>query len=102
MKAQKIPAKILVVDDESSMRELLAILLQREGYQVEQAANGVAGLEKIIAGGFDLVISDIQMPKMTGIELLRQIRQREIEVTVMMITAFSSTEQAVEAMKLGA
>jgi two-component system response regulator PilR (NtrC family) len=102
MATHKTPARILVVDDESSMRELLVILLQREGYQVEQAENGVAGLEKIVAGEFDLVISDIQMPKMNGIELLRQIRQREIAVTVIMITAFSSTEQAVEAMKMGA
>ncbi len=102
MTVQNTPAKILVVDDENSMRELLVILLRREGYQVEQADNGAAGLDKILTTGFDLVISDIQMPKMTGIELLRQIRQREIEVTVLMITAFSSTEEAVEAMKLGA
>lgn len=102
MKHVQAQSRILVVDDENSLRELLAIMLQREGYLVEEACNGSEALEKISGGSFDLIISDIQMPKMTGIELLREIRQQEIDVTVMMITAFSSTEEAVEAMKLGA
>lgn len=102
MSAQNKQYKILVVDDENSLREMLAILLQREGYQVEQAANGVAAFAMIQENSYDLIISDIQMPKLTGIELLRQLRDQNNDVTVMMITAFSSTEEAVEAMKLGA
>ncbi|MBE9485870.1 MAG: sigma-54-dependent Fis family transcriptional regulator [Chloroflexi bacterium] len=94
--------KILIVDDESSLREMLAILLQREGYQVEQAANGAVALDMALETAYDLIISDIQMPKMTGIELLRQLREQDNDVTVMMMTAFSSTEEAVAAMKLGA
>ncbi|MFK5927175.1 MAG: sigma-54 dependent transcriptional regulator [Desulfuromusa sp.] len=94
--------KILVVDDENSLREMLSILLQREGYQVGQAVDGAAAFSMIQEKSYDLIISDIQMPKMNGIELLRQLRQQDNNVTVMMITAFSSTEEAVEAMKLGA
>jgi two-component system response regulator PilR (NtrC family) len=94
--------RILVVDDEASMRELLTIMLRREGYQVEEAGDGGVALKKLQEQGFDLVISDIQMPRVTGIDLLRRIREQEIDVVVMMITAFSTTEQAVEAMKLGA
>jgi len=102
MPAEKNEYRILVVDDENSLRELLTILLQREGYQVDQAADGAAAFSMIQETTYDLVISDIQMPKMTGIDLLRQLRAQDIDVTVMMITAFSSTEEAVEAMKLGA
>ena len=94
--------KILVADDETSLREMLSILLQREGYVVDQAADGSVAVKMIEAGHYDLIISDIQMPHMTGIELLRQLRQADNSVTVLMITAFSSTEEAVEAMKLGA
>jgi len=93
---------ILVVDDENSLREMLSILLQRQGYQVHQADDGVAALTMAQENSYDLIISDIKMPKMTGIELLRQLRSQENNVTVMMMTAFSSTEEAVEAMKLGA
>lgn len=94
--------RILVVDDETSMRELLAIMLRREGYHVDEASDGGIALEKLQEAEFDLVISDIQMPRVNGIELLRNIREQSIDVVVMMITAFSTTEQAVEAMKLGA
>ena len=94
--------KILVVDDETSLREMLTILLQREGYIVEQAADGAVAVEMAEDGTYDLIISDIQMPRVTGIELLRRLRQHDNSVTVIMITAFSSTEEAVEAMKLGA
>ena len=102
MSAEKNEYRILVVDDENSLRELLSILLQREGYKVDQAADGAAAFSMVQENSYDLVISDIQMPKMTGIELLRQLREQDNDVTVMMITAFSSTEEAVEAMKLGA
>ncbi|MCK5913772.1 MAG: sigma-54-dependent Fis family transcriptional regulator, partial [Desulfuromusa sp.] len=102
MAAEKNKYKILVVDDENSLREMLSILLQREGYQVENAADGAAALVMIQENNYDLIISDIQMPRMTGIELLRQLREADNDVTVLMITAFSSTEEAVEAMKLGA
>ncbi len=94
--------KILVIDDERHLREMLTILLRREGYQVEQADDGERGLELARQGGVDLIISDIRMPKMTGIELLRSLRKEDNDIGVIMITAFSSTEEAVEAMKLGA
>jgi len=94
--------KILVVDDESSLREMLSILLQRENYQVDQAADGDAAFVMAMDIDYDLIISDIQMPIMTGIQLLRKLREHDNDVTVLMITAFSSTEEAVEAMKLGA
>jgi len=94
--------RILVVDDESSLREMLSILLQRENYQVDQAADGGAAFVMAMDVDYDLIISDIQMPIMTGIQLLRKLREHDNDVTVLMITAFSSTEEAVEAMKLGA
>jgi two-component system response regulator PilR (NtrC family) len=102
MSAKNTKYKILVVDDENSLREMLSILLQRQGYQVEQATDGVAALTMAQENSYDLIISDIQMPKMNGIELLRQLRSQDNNVTMMMVTAFSSTEEAVEAMKLGA
>jgi len=94
--------RILVVDDEVSMRELLAIMLRREGYLVAEAGDGVEALETLRDENFDLVISDIQMPRLNGIELLRAVRDENLDVVVMMMTAYSTTEQAVEAMKLGA
>ncbi|MEA3545301.1 MAG: sigma-54 dependent transcriptional regulator [Thermodesulfobacteriota bacterium] len=102
MLAEKKKYKILVIDDENSLREMLSILLQREGYQVDQAADGAVAFAMVQENTYDLLISDIQMPRMTGIELLRQLREQGNAVTVIMITAFSSTEEAVEAMKLGA
>ncbi len=102
MSAENTAYKILVVDDEKSLRELLSILLQREGYRVDQAADGATAFSMAQETAYDLIVSDIQMPKMTGIELLRQLRDQGDDVTIMMITAFSSTEEAVKAMKLGA
>jgi len=94
--------RILVVDDEESLREVLTIMLHREGYQVESAANGEQAALRLNENRFDLVISDIKMPKLNGMELLRQIKERYPETLVLMITAFSSTDEAVEAMKQGA
>jgi two-component system, NtrC family, response regulator PilR len=94
--------KILVVDDEESIREFLQIMLKREKMDVELASNGKEGLKKYLEGEFDLVISDIQMPEMSGMELLTKIREKNPLALILMVTAFGSTETAVEAMKLGA
>jgi len=94
--------KILIVDDELSMREFLSILLEREGYDVSVAGNAEEALRLLELSPFDLVLSDVNMPGLNGIELLSRIRKRSPETGVLMITAFSAAEQAVEAMKLGA
>jgi two-component system response regulator PilR (NtrC family) len=91
-----------VVDDEESIREFLEIMLRKEGYEVTCAEDGQKALDTIKKKSFDLVISDLQMPNMTGIELLRQVKDQYPELLFMMITAFGTTETAVEAMKLGA
>jgi two-component system response regulator PilR (NtrC family) len=95
-------SRVLVVDDEESIREFLEIMLRKEGYEVTVAEDGQKALETIKKKSIDLVISDLQMPNMTGIELLRQVRDSYPEMLFMMITAFGTTETAVEAMKLGA
>lgn len=98
----EIKPTILVVDDEPSIREFLQIMLKREKMIVETAENGRIALEKLATQRFDLVISDIQMPEVSGLELLAKVREKDPTALVMMITAFGSTESAVEAMKLGA
>jgi two-component system, NtrC family, response regulator PilR len=95
-------AKILVVDDELSMREFLAILLEGEGYLVDQAECAEDALRLMEQERYDLVLSDVSMPGLDGIELLARIKSTSPETAVLMITAFTTAEQAVEAMKLGA
>ena len=94
--------RILVVDDERSMRELLAIVLRREGYKVLLAENGGAAIQTLEREPIDLLISDIRMPDMSGVEVLRAAKRIDQDVLGMMITAHASTESAVEAMRLGA
>jgi two-component system response regulator PilR (NtrC family) len=94
--------RILVVDDERSMREMLSILLEREGYEAVEAKNGQEALQLFETSIFDLVISDIQMPGINGIDLLGRIKKLAPEVPVLMITAFATADQAVDAIKLGA
>jgi two-component system response regulator PilR (NtrC family) len=94
--------RILVVDDEESMRDFLSIMLHREGYQTDTAVDGVQAANHLRDHSYDLVISDIKMPRMTGLELLAHIKERTPETVVLMVTAFSSTDEAVEAMKQGA
>ncbi len=94
--------RILIVDDELSMREFLAILLEREGYEAVMASSANEALTMLENNLFDLVISDVQMPGLNGIELLGRIKAKSPATAVLMMTAFSAAEQAVEAMKLGA
>jgi two-component system response regulator PilR (NtrC family) len=84
------------------MREMLSILLEREGYEAVEAKNGQEALKIFESSLFDLVITDIQMPGINGIDLLGRIKKLAPEVPVLMITAFATAEQAVDAIKLGA
>jgi DNA-binding NtrC family response regulator len=94
--------KILVVDDEFDIREGLELLLTSEGYAVELAQNGTDGLHKLAQQGYDLVLLDLMMPDLSGMDVLREVRGRDPETPIFMITAYGSVEAAVEALKLGA
>ena len=96
------PPRVLVVDDEPSMRELLEIVLRREGYEVLVADNGRTAMAALERHPIDLLISDIKMPDMSGVEVLRAARSIDQDILAIMITAFASTETAVEALRLGA
>jgi two-component system, NtrC family, response regulator PilR len=94
--------KILVIDDDPSIRNMLAIVLKKSGFDVTCTESGKTALEKLKKESFDLVISDIKMPDISGIDLLRKIKAISPEIPVILITAFASANDAVEAMKLGA
>ncbi|BDV42140.1 acetoacetate metabolism regulatory protein AtoC [Geotalea uraniireducens] len=95
-------AKILVIDDDVSLRRVLEYNLQEEGYDVFAAASGEAGLELFAAEGAALVITDVKMPGIDGLQVLKEIKARAPETLVLVITAFGAVDMAVEAMKLGA
>src|SRR5208283_4692281 len=94
--------KILIVDDEQSMRDFLAIMLKKEGHEVVTAENGTEALKAVQAEIFDLVITDVKMPGLDGIGVLKMIKEISADTIVILITAFATAETAVEAMKLGA
>jgi two-component system response regulator PilR (NtrC family) len=94
--------RILVVDDERSMRELLAIVLRREGYDVLLAENGKSAIAMLEKEPVDILISDIKMPDLSGVDVLRAAKRVDQDILGIMITAFASTDTAVEAMRLGA
>ncbi len=94
--------RILVVDDELSMREVLDITLRQEGYEVTLVDGGEAALRVLDGATFDLVLTDLRMPNVDGLAVLRAVKERAAGTAVVMLTAFASTDTAVEAMKLGA
>jgi len=97
------PIKILVVDDEAPLREMLKRgLSQMGGFSVEVAQDGLEAIQKVEKDVFDLVLTDMKMPEMDGIELLKMIKGTRPEVMVILMTAHGSIETAVEAMKIGA
>jgi two-component system response regulator PilR (NtrC family) len=95
-------SRILVVDDEESMRQLLEIALGKEGYHLTLAESGKKAIELFDKSSYDLVISDIKMADMSGVEVLRHIKETDPPVPVIMVTAYASAETAVEALRLGA
>ncbi len=95
-------ASILIVDDEESLRSMLSIVLKHAGYDIDQAESGSTALAKINKNDFALVLSDIRMPDLGGLELLARIKEIDPDLPVILMTAHASTNDAVEAMKLGA
>lgn len=95
-------ARILVVDDQEMMRDSLAATLARQGHEVIACADGPAAVSRFNAARFDLLITDLKMPKMSGIELLAEARKTRPEMPVVLMTAFATVQTAVEAMKMGA
>ncbi|MGH7276939.1 MAG: sigma-54-dependent transcriptional regulator, partial [Candidatus Rokuibacteriota bacterium] len=95
-------ATLLVADDDPGLRESLERTLTREGYRVVLASDGNAALERLQAGGIDLVLTDLKMPGLTGIEVLRAAKAIAPDVDVILLTAFGTVEEAVKAMKEGA
>ena len=94
--------RILVADDEASMRDMLRIVLRREGYDVLVAESGREAIECLKREPIDLMLSDIRMPDISGVEVLRAAKEINREIVAFMMTAFASTDTAVEAMRLGA
>ena len=99
---KKPKGKLLIVEDEKSMREVLKILLEGEGYDVVTASDGLAGIACLDNDIFDLVVTDVKMPKVDGFEVLKKIKEISPDTIVIMITAFGTKDSAIEAMKLGA
>jgi two-component system response regulator PilR (NtrC family) len=95
-------SRILVVDDEESMREFLRIMLEKQGHEVSTAEDGEAGLHQAMDRGADLVISDIRMPRLDGVGLLTRLREHGLETPVILVTAYASRDSAIQAMKQGA
>ncbi|MEL6759468.1 MAG: response regulator, partial [Myxococcota bacterium] len=100
--SEESPPRVLVVDDEGGIRESLRKILEREGYDVHATDSGEEVLQLLRSEGADLILADIMMPIMSGIELLRAVKAIAPSVEVLMMTAFGTVENAVECMREGA
>ena len=96
-------AKILIIEDEKSIRNVLCNILREEdeNYQVEEAENGLEGFDKISKNTYDLVLCDIKMPKMDGVELLEKVMEIQPDTTMVMISGHGDIETAVDCIKKG-
>lgn len=94
--------KVLIVDDEGGMRHMLSVLLEREGYEIDTAEDGRAGLEKIKDNVYDLCLCDIRMPEMDGLSFLESSKKFRNDLPIIMMSAFGNVDTAIEAMKKGA
>lgn len=93
---------VLVIDDEPSVRHMLRLVLEREGYRVDEADGGEGALAKVADGGFDVALCDIRMPGLDGLGFLRHLKERGVGLTVIMMSAYGSIDTAIECMKYGA
>jgi two-component system alkaline phosphatase synthesis response regulator PhoP len=97
-----VSTRVLLVEDEPGLSLTLSDLLTNEGYEVETAKDGVAGLERASAGGFDLLLLDLMLPRMNGLEVCRELRRRGKGLAILMLTAKSQLTDRVVGLKLGA
>jgi DNA-binding NtrC family response regulator len=95
-------ARILVVDDEEGMCEFLQYLLEGEGYEVDVAHSGDQALAKVQESSFNLILADIKMPGIDGLEMLRHMREADEDTVVIVMTGYSSLETAIKAIKYDA
>jgi len=93
---------ILIIDDEAGMRHMLRMVLERSGYRVSEAEHAVRGLEELSHNDYSLVLCDIRMPELDGLGFLRELRKRNLPITVIMMSAYGSIDTAVECLKQGA
>ena len=93
---------ILLVEDDPFERGSISLMLQYEGYDVTAVEDGLFALEQLETGQFDVIVSDLRMPRMTGVELTREIKARGLETEVIIMTAYSGTDHAAEALEAGA
>ena len=94
--------KILVVDDEDIIRESLSYILKKEKYEVDEASNGRIAFNMLKETSYDLVITDIEMPEMKGIELLEEVKKINLQTNTIVITAYGSMETAIASLRSGA
>ncbi|WP_224363480.1 response regulator [Hyalangium versicolor] len=94
--------QILIVDDERDIRRLLSDMLSLEGHEVTEASNGVEALERLRKASFDLVVTDVRMPNLGGVELLRRVREASPSTEVIIATAYAELDTAIECMRAGA
>jgi len=95
-------SKILILDDEENMLHMLKTILTKEGYEITTANNGIEGLKKIESNSFDTILCDLRMPEMDGLSFLKATKEKNIQSTTIMMSAYGTIDMAIEAMKLGA
>ena len=94
--------KILIIDDEKSILDLLSVVFKKEGYSVFTSISAAKALELIDKEDIDLVLTDIKLPQMSGLDILKYVQENRPDVPVIMITAYGTIKQAVQAFKQGA
>jgi two-component system, NtrC family, response regulator AtoC len=97
-----IPKRILIIDDEESFRHMLSVILKKEKFDVDTASDGEEGLQKVMANSYDQVLCDIRMPRMDGLDFLKEVQKANLDPTLIMMSAYGTIDTAIEAMKLGA
>jgi len=94
--------KLLVIDDEENMRHFLKTMLEKEGYEVYLAADGMEGLALVEQQTFDTILCDLRMPKMDGLKFLKHAAEKKVPSTIITMSAYGTVDLAIETMKMGA